>query len=218
VSSSNSGTVPETAAEKAVSDLAMARFRDYKARWAPLQARLASTVEAMGKEGSPEREKLKTAQAADATVAFDQASDQAAARDTAAGINRNSSAAKLRQAGMRTDRAASIGIGGSISDQMIDDAYVGGLQELMHIGRGEQANATKGIGDSARIAAGIAQNDAAISAQQRAANAEGAGTVVGIGAGYMMQPRRGTSPMGQANVGPQQGWDAQGIPLTTPTN
>lgn len=218
MSNSNKGTVPETAAEKAVSDLAMNRFRDYKQRWAPMQLRLAETIKSMGKEGSFERERLKSAQAADATVAFDKAGDQVAQRDTAAGINRNSSAAKLRQQGLRTDRAASVGIGGAISDQMIDDAYIGGLDALMRMGRGQEAGAVRGMGQSAQIAAGIAQNDAALAADQRAGNFEAAGTAIGIGAGSMMRGRRGNSPMGQPNAGPQLDYGVNNPNIGIPVN
>lgn len=219
MSNSNKGTVPETAAEKAVSDLAMNRFRDYKARWAPLQARLAETIQSMGKADSREREQLKTSQAADAAVAFDKAEDAALQRDAAAGIDRNSSASKMRRAGMRTDRAASIGIGGAISDQMVDDAFIGGLNALMNIGRGQQATAVKGMSESARMASGIAQNDAALSAQQRAGNYEAAGTAVGIGAGAMMRSRgRSASPMGAPNAGPQQDYGLNNPNIGIPVN
>src|SRR5262245_32648152 len=146
VSNSSSGTQPETSAERAVSDLAAAKFRDYQQRWAPRQAALARTIQAMAKPDSWEREDLKSKGAADTSVKFDEAEKALAARDVAMGNNRASSAYKLHQAGLDSDKAASLGISSTVADQMIDDAFMSGMQSLMQIGRGQEATASRGMG------------------------------------------------------------------------
>lgn len=212
MSNSNSGTQPETAAEKAVADLAAAKFRDYQTRWAPRQAALADITRRMGAEGSFEREQLKAKGAADIGVNFNQAARQVVARDTAAGINRNSSAAKLKEAGMASDRASSTGISTSLADQAIDDSYIQGLTQLMQIGRGNEATAVKGMGEAARIQAGIAQEDATLSANARAGNLNAAGTIIGA-SGVGMARRRATG--GNAGIPTAQDYDTLGVGLPT---
>ena len=200
MSNSKSGTQPETSAERAVADLAAAKFKDYQQRWAPRQAALAKTIAAMGKAGSTERTQLKAAGAADTGVKFDEAEKGLAARDVAMGNNRASSAFKLHQAGLDADKAASIGIGSTVADQMVDDAYISGMQSLMQIGRGQEATAAKGIGQSAQIQAGIAANDAELAANARAGNASAVGTFAGMGVGAGSRYMRNNRGAGEGGV------------------
>jgi hypothetical protein len=206
--SSSSGTQPETESERAVAQLAAAKFKDYQTRWAPRQAALATTIKRMGAEGSFERGQLKAKSAADVGVNFAKAEKAVRAGQTGAGINPNSSASKLKLAGMDSDKAASIGLNSSLADQAIDDSYVQGLTSLMQIGRGQEATAVRGMADSARMSADRAASDAYLSAQSRAGNLNALGTVAGIGMGAARQS-------GSSGVPSQRDYQQLGVGLPT---
>jgi len=210
----NSGTQTETSAERALADYATAKFRDYQARWAPVQAKYKETLDKAYADNSFERNKLKASSGVDTGLAFDKASRQVDARDAAAGVNLNSSAHKLRMAGMQSDRAASTGLAFNAGDQAIEDSYVTGLGQLMQLGRGKEAAIGRSMGDSARLSAGIAANDAELSARSRAGDLNAVGTAAGIGLGFARNraPANFSSPMGSPNVGPQMN-EGFGIPV-----
>lgn len=212
----NAGSQPETSAQRALADYATAKFRDYQARWAPVQAKLATTIQNMHADNSFERGKLKASAAADAGIAFDKAERSIAANDANSGINLGSSAHKLRMAGMESDKATSIGLSSSAADQAIEDSYVSGLSALTQLGRGKEATIGRGMVDSARMSAGIAANDAYLSSVARAGDLNAAGTAAGIGLGFLGNRGSGgfraSSAMGAPNVGPQQDPFA-GIPV-----
>jgi hypothetical protein len=190
---SNKGTVPETSAERAVADVAAAKFQDYQRRWAPLQQRMADTINRMGAPGSHERGEAEATGAADTGLAFDKTEQKVEASQRAAGINTGSSASKLARLGVGTDKAAALGIGKTSANQTVDDAYISGLTSLMNIGRGKEAIATRGMGAAAGISANQAMSDAEASAAARASNYEMAGTVAGM-AGRAYTGRRGGIP------------------------
>lgn len=206
---SNKGTQPETSAERAIADLAANKFKAYQQYWAPRQRALATTIQNMGKEGSFERTSLKAKGAADTSVKFDEAKKALAVRDVAMGNNRGSSAFKLRQAGLDVDKASSLGISSTLADQTIDDAYVSGLSTLMQLGRGQEAQASRGMSQAAQIQAGIASNDAEMAARARAGDWAAGGNILGMGVGAYANRSPGVSPMGAPNVGPQMGIENQ---------
>jgi hypothetical protein len=193
----NKGTVQETEAERAAAAMAQAKFEDYKARWAPRHAALAKAVEAMGRPDSFERETAKSTIGADTSLAYQGIMDKLASQRRQAGITPLSSAAKLGTSGLLADRATSIGIGMERGNEIVDDAYVRGLSQLMAIGRGQQAAASRGIMDQASLAAQNARSQAEEAAARRFGNAQLLGTALGMGARYMTSPLRQPAPQPQ---------------------
>jgi hypothetical protein len=104
-------------------------------------------------------------------------------------------------------------MGRELAEQSIDEAYVGGLQKIMALGRGQEASASQNLGQSASLAADVAARDAYAAAAERAGNYELGGLAVGgaLGATRYGQPQQQyglgvnyVTPMGAPNVGPQR--------------
>jgi hypothetical protein len=197
----NKGTVQETEAERAAAAMAQAKFADYKARWAPRHAALAKAVEAMGRPDSFERETAKSTIGADTSLAYQGIMDKLASQRRQAGITPLSPAAKLGTSGMLADRATSVGIGMERGNEIVDEAYLRGLGQLMAIGRGQEAAASRGIMDQASLAAQNARSQAEEAAARRFGNAQLLGTAMGMGARHFI------SPMGTRTPQPQYGTD-----------
>lgn len=218
MASRNSGQIPETEAERALADVAKQQLADYKQRWLPVQMRMADTIMAMGKAGSEERRRATGAAAADTSAAFTRAAQQSAVAQENRGINTGSSRFKLAQTGLGADAARSRGVGQEVAQQSVDDAYIGGLQKIMALGRGQQTSAENNMGAAAGLSAQVAESDAMRSAQERAGQYELGGLAAGGAIGAMRYPQqqqfgRGlnyTTPMGAPNVGPQQNFGTIG--------
>jgi hypothetical protein len=213
MASRDSGQIPETAAERALADVAKAKLADYKQRWLPLQMRMAEQIQTMGKADSEERVRARGASAADTNVAFGRAGEQLASQQQNRGINTGSSRFKLAQANLGSDQARSRGMGRELAEQSVDDAYVGGLQKIMALGRGQEASASENLGRAAGLSADVAARDAYASAAERAGGYEIGGLAAGGALGAMRYGKGGTqfgqglnyvTPMGSPNVGPNQ--------------
>jgi hypothetical protein len=197
----NSGTVPETEADKALASTAQARLNDYRTRWIPVQQRLAQTVEAMGAPNSAERQRAVGASNIDTNLQFGKAAEGIASQQANTGINTGSSRFKLAQANLGSDEARSRGIGAEVGQQSIDDAYVQGLTALMGIGRGQSGMAMGGMGKSAQISGQVAAADAANAASARAGQGEAIGTGLGLGFGAMQKGWGNPQPTGPGSPG-----------------
>lgn len=197
----------ETQAEQALAQVAQAKFKDYKLRWEPLIQRTAETVTGLKDENAPARQLARGSAATETNAQFGRAEAGAEAGLENRGVGASSSAFRLGKVNLGTDQAKSRGLAVAGADQAVDQAYVEGLTDLMNLGHGKEANATGALEREAQISARQAEADAQASSANRAGNARAIGTVAGTGLGYY----RGTpnSPMGQPNVGPQQGWENQ---------
>lgn len=184
--SKNKGTVQETAAERAAADVAMARYQDYRQRWAPIQQRAAQVIQDFGAADSYERERAESRTAGAVGVAYDQAAEQVAAADRNRGIKAGSGAFRMRQADIGTERAKASGIARAAAGDAIDQAYIEGLSSMMAVGKGQADMAMGGMNRSASIEGANAATTAGINAANRAGNMELAGTVAGMAGGYMM--------------------------------
>lgn len=172
----------ETEQERALADVARQQLADFSARWRPQQARLAQGIVDAARPGSWESRRADTMAKADTGAAFAGAREKlttAAAAGGQAGTTKH----KLGLAGLDTDQATSSGMATVAADQAGDDAYVGGLQAVTALGRGEKATAVEGMSRAAGLSAAQARADAELSFQKRAGTAQLAGQVAGIGAG-----------------------------------
>jgi hypothetical protein len=171
----------ETPQQKALAEVARARFADYRKRWAPLQRQLAADIKDAGKADSFERRQAAGKSATDSAVRFGEAKGVVESRlaDTSGSIG--SSRSKVGIAGMGDDEATSRGLGFVAADQAIDDAYTQGLGMIAAMGQGEAAGAMEGMGDIAARSGARAAQDAQLAAQRRAGNAQLVGQVAGFG-------------------------------------
>lgn len=175
----------ETPQERAMTELAMQRISDYKQRWLPLQRNLAQQITKAGAPDSFERRRARGMATTEAAGRFAQTQrklEAGLAQPGAGGLG--SSRGKLAVAGAGEDRATSMGLGMAGADQAIDDAYMAGLSQLMAIGRGERAGATRGFVSDAARASQQAEFDARTSLEGRMGDAMLAGQIIGTGVGY----------------------------------
>lgn len=182
--SGKSEDTPETAQQRAMTQLALNKVQDYKKRWLPLQKNLAQHIAEMAPKDSQARREAR---------GIASTSTEAQFADARTGLESNlaqsgglgSSKAKLSIAGMGEDEAASTGLGLAGADQRIDDAYVSGLSTIMALGQGQEGMAMKGTADEAAMSGRQASADARMSLENRMGNAQLVGQVAGAGFGLM---------------------------------
>ena len=190
----------ETPAEQALAQVAQAKLRDYKLRWAPLIERTAETVTSLRDSNAPERQAARGRAAGETNVQFGRAEDAVEGGLQGRGVGASSAAFRLGKVNLGTDAARSRGLAVAGADQAVDQAYVEGLTDLMSIGRGKEAAATGGLEREAAISARQAEADAMAAASNRAGNARAVGTVAGMGLGYNQFPQRPQSTQGGLNL------------------
>lgn len=180
--------VQETPQQRALADFALQQLQDYKQRWLPVQRSLGRQIQQMGEPGSAQQKSAEGRAATDSTMQFARA--EGALQKTLAnrGANVDSSRAKLALTGMGEDKAKTRGLGLTIADQQIEDAYTKGLSALTAIGRGDKAIVATGLADQAAQSARTAQASAETSAMERAGNAQMLGQVGGFGLQQAMGP------------------------------
>lgn len=175
-----SNQVQETAQQRALADYATAQYADYQKRWLPVQKNLASQIQEMGEAGSRVRDAAKGRSSTDTAAKFGQAQG-VLEQKLANGVGLGSSRSKLAITGMGEDAAKSTGLGITLADQQVDDAYTEGLGALAATGRGERQAVGNALADQATSSARQAENDAEYALAARAGNAKIAGQAVGLG-------------------------------------
>jgi hypothetical protein len=178
---SKAGQVQETEAQKAQATHAAQLLQDYKARWMPVQAALASTIEQEGQPNSAARKLAEGKSSTDVATQFDKAGTGLDAALSNSGVGPGSSRANLAITGLGSDQAASTGLGKMMSDQAIDDAYTQGLGALTALGRGESASVGSNLSSQAVASSAQAQADAESSLMNREGDAALGGQVAGFG-------------------------------------
>ena len=176
-----SGQVQETPAQRALAEHAVNQLQDYEQRWLPVQQQLARQIAEQGAPDSAARRLAEGKSSTDTAIAFEKAGKGLEASLSNAGVGPGSSRANLAYTGLDTDAAASKAAGGMMSDQMIDDAYVQGLNMLASVGRGERASVGSSLSAQAQQSGAQAQADAASSLMAKQGNAALGAQVVGFG-------------------------------------
>lgn len=176
-----SGQVQETPAQRALAEHAVAQLQDYKQRWLPVQQKLARQIEEQGAPDSAARRLAAGKSSTDTAIAFEKAGKGLEASLSNAGVGPGSSRANLALTGLDTDTAASKAAGGLMSDQMLDDAYIQGLDSLAAIGRGERASVGQSLSAQAQQSGAQAQADASASLMEHQGNAALGAQLVGFG-------------------------------------
>lgn len=192
--------VQETPAQRALADHARNLMQDYRQRWMPLQQNLAKQATAMGAEGSAQRRQAAGMAAGSVEQQFGQAEPKLETRLAATGAAPGSSKSTLALSGMNLDKAAAKGMGTTISDQRIDDAYTQTLGALMAMGRGERAQVGTNMANIAGLSGAQAANDAALSLANKSGRAELGATAVGMGMQQYLKPQ-GLNTSGEQPAG-----------------
>lgn len=186
--------VKETAQEKALAEFAANKWADYKARWLPVQRQLAAQIQEMGAPDSAARRAAAGRSNVDTQLAFGKAQGAVEKRLAAAGAAPGSGKFNLAQTGLAEDSATSGGLGMSVADRQVTDAYLSGLSALTAIGQGRSATVGNALGQQASMSSRQAAQDAAFSADRRAAVGDLAGQFAGYGLYAAMQPGAAAQP------------------------
>jgi len=192
--------VKETEQQRAMTELAINRLADYKKRWVPLQQQMQARVMDMGKPESAASKKARGAATTDNAVAFSDAGKKLEGVLTGSGAGPNSGKAKMAMAGLSDDQGTSRGLGLTATDQSIDDAYLQGLSAIASLGKGQGANAMRGMQEMADMSGKQARQDAEMSAARRAGNAQLVGTVASAGLMYGIGSMGGAVDTGFGSV------------------
>lgn len=187
--------VEETSQQRAFAEVAKAKVADARNRWAPLQRLSAARIDASGAPDSYERRAATGKAVADTNVAFAGAQQQAE-KQAAANGSFGSSAMKLGATDLGLDQATSTGLGAVRADMAVDQARIGGLNNVVAIGQGKEAGAISDMGAAAARSGQIAAADAEEALQRQIGTAALVGKAAGIGAGMYATQRPG---IGQTN-------------------
>lgn len=196
--------VQETSQQKALAQFAAERFADYRKRWLPVQQRLAQQIEAMGAPDSAARRAAEGKANVDTQIAFGKAQGALEKSLTNSGAAPGSGRFNLADTGLAADAAKSKGLGMTVADQMIDDAYTQGLSALAATGQGQKASVDDSLARQARQSGAQAAADAEASLSAHAAQWGVGAQLAGAGLGAAMKPRTPQPPgMGPIVLGQQ---------------
>lgn len=199
--------VQETPQQRAQAEFARKSFDDFKQRWLPLQRGLAAQIQFAGRANSPAERLAEGKASTDIAIKFSEATKTAEQRLAGSGAGLGSPKTTAVMSGMADDQAASAGLGLSIADQQIDDAYIQGLSALTAMGRGERASVGDALGTQARQSA----RQAAVDAETSLSNRAGTAGLLGQFAGYGLQ--QGMKGWGGGGKLPEMNQDAGIQPL-----
>lgn len=178
----------ETPRQRALAEYAANQWADYVKRWAPLQQRLAQQIQASGASDSVARRAAAGKANVDTQIQFGKAQGGLEKALTNSGAAPGSGRFNLAVTGMGADAAKSKGLGLTVADQMVDDAYVQGLSALAATGRGEKAMVSNSLAQQAAQSGRQAAADAEASLSEHAAQAGLVGQLAGYGLGAAMRP------------------------------
>jgi hypothetical protein len=186
--------VEETPQQVALAQYASDQMFDYEKRWLPVQKNLMAQAQDMGKADSAVRNRAEGRVAADSTAQFG-AAEGALEKTLANNGVMGSSRSKLAITGLGDDAAKSKGLGITMADQQVDDAYTQALGALAATGRGERAAVGNALNEQASSSARQATADAETALADRAGKAQTVGQLAGFGL------QAGMSSFGKGGVG-----------------
>jgi hypothetical protein len=200
----NTGTVAMTPQEQALASNAQASFKDYQARWLPLQDHFASIVSDMVNPSSWQKQEAEGKGNVDVAQEFSKMDAQRSASQMASGINVGSTKFKLGVAGSASAQSQSKGMAINTGNEEINKAYLANLGAIARTGQGLATTATGGQAAGGEIASRIGISNQQEANVGRSNNAELAGFGLGAIGTYLGTPKKNPGdPAGSApgNVG-----------------
>jgi hypothetical protein len=170
----SSGEVKETPAQKEFARVALARRNDYDRRWGPIRQRFIGDV----LNNAPERRRATEVATAENARAFADVAPKVAVADRQRG---GGGAAALGD--LAINQGLSSGMSRVDTRQAIDDKRLSDLGGLVAMGRGQAADAFRGLSDVASMSGAQARQDAINAAQ----NSMGLQDALFTGAGLAAQ-------------------------------
>jgi hypothetical protein len=167
----------------------MASFKDYQARWLPLQDHFAQLVTDMVKPDSWQKQEAEGKGNVDVAQEFAKMNQQRNASQIASGINVGSTKFKMGVAASASAEAEARGMAINTGNEAIDKAHLANLTAIARTGQSLATTATQGQGAAGEVASRIAISGAQEANETRAGNYELAGFGIGAlgSAGAMKQ-------------------------------
>lgn len=200
-----SGEVPITEEERALVEVAVARWNDYQTRLKPFEDQYMQMVQKTPGDHAKARGEAASA----VTQAFDPVRRQAEQEAFASGAAPGSGRHVMGTGAVAADEAAVRGVGVGEAHGAVQAQHLQGLQNVVRLGQGQSDLAYAGLGQSAQHAAVDATNRAAMAGQRRASTNQFLGNLAGAGLAYHMHsPAPSSQPTGLSMAG----WAAPGQP------
>jgi hypothetical protein len=175
-------SIEETKEQKAYADVAMQKWNKYKAMHKPVQDKYMNSVDRRNSQQSYNQ--VSGIASVPVENQFTQAVTNTAGALASRGVNPNSGMFKeeLNKLDRRKQQTkADIMNQAQVSQQ---GRYTSGLQGIVAMGQGQEAQASAGLGDIASMANQKAANDAQVDSQNRYGLQQVAGGLVGAGTRY----------------------------------
>lgn len=171
-------SVEETKEEQAFAEIAGKKWQYYQDNFKSLESDYMDDVDALNTDGA--RDFASGAAGSSTAAAFDDAQKQAAKELIGGGINPSSGKFQSTISGLSDYQGMAATENKTMAENSVDDQYVGGLQNISAIGRGQSATAQAGMGDLASNAASKATSDAYSSFNKKAGTINAIGSVGGL--------------------------------------
>jgi len=172
-------SVKETQEEKAYAEVASDKWRYYQDNFRPLEDAYMDDVNSLNTDGA--RDFASGAAASSTAAAFDEARQGTSQALTSAGINPASGRYQSAMSGLRDAEGMASTENRAMAKNSVDDSYVGGLQNISAIGRGQSTTTQAGLSDLASSASSKAASDAYGAFNKQAANINAVGSLAGAG-------------------------------------
>jgi hypothetical protein len=150
--------IEETEQERALAQVAHAQWTRYKEVLAPFEDKYLADL----RTTDVDRARVAGQTAAGVRQQFDEGRAGMERDMFAAGVNPNSGKFQAAQSGLNTAQGATVGSATGRATQAADDLTYQNLQNAVRMGRGEALQATRGMSDLARDAAGEAAHTAGL--------------------------------------------------------
>lgn len=174
--------VPQTEEEKALGEIAVARWNDYQTRFLPVENEYMHDVQMTDSDYEQVRGQAGTS----VQQSFGGAQGLLEDNLFATGVDPSSSQFKKSMAEFSDDRALSLGSGINEAELGVDTQHLKGLQTVVAMGQNQAFDSIGGLSSVASNAASDAANRATNSYQNRQGNLHLVGTIAGAGtAAYM---------------------------------
>jgi hypothetical protein len=170
----------ETKEEQAFAEIAGKKWKYYEDNVRPLEQAYFNDVNDLNTDGARD---FASGVAGSSTAAqFDNARKQAAESLNSAGINPASGRYQATMSGLSDYQGAATTENKTMAENSVDDQYIGGMQNISAIGRGQSTTTQAGMGDLALSAANKARSDAYSAFNNRAGTVNAVGAIGGLAA------------------------------------
>lgn len=205
-----SNVIPETPLQKTQAMVAAQQWSDYNKRWAPVQEFFINRTK--GGQGAKQLF-LEGKNNADVEGQFGNAEAGLNAALARKGALPGSGASIFAATKLAGDAGTSLGMGKVNVDDAVTRQYMGGLQDIVAMGRGQRATSNQALADVASLSGQVAAANAEAAQQDAAGLGEAIGTGVSMAGTYGLM-----GAMNRAKKGPPTGLSKFNSPDDWPTS